>query len=76
MTVGDLCAAHIGVRLRFTPPPSDAPAETFDGVMTRVQHNAPSVDYLGQDVPAQTLLSFESWSGPLDPSWPIEIVED
>lgn len=77
LTVGDLCASHIGVTMRLTPPPDlSGHAETFVDVMARVQHNAPSVDPLGEPVAAQTLLAFGAWSGPLDPSWPIEIVED
>lgn len=76
ITVGDLSAAHVGVRFEFTPPPNlSGHAETLVGEMTRVQHNAPTLNHEGQSVPAQTLLVFGPWSGPLDPTHPIKIVE-
>lgn len=74
LTVGDLCAAHLGQTLTITVPAGLGGAlETYTDALTRVQHDGPHPRPDGIDQPAQTLVVIGSWSGPLDPTHPVEV---
>lgn len=70
MTAGDLTHAHVGslvsltVDVATTQPWGETVTETrtITGDVIRVQHNA-----------GETLLVLTSWSGALDPAYPITI---
>ena len=67
LTVGDLCAAHLGQALTITVPAGLGGAtETYTDALARVQHD-------GAGQPARTLVVIGSWSGPLDPTHPVEV---
>lgn len=72
LTVGDLTAAHLGETFTL-----DAPEGLWGGdnpvtaILNRVQHNGPTVDPLGGERPAQTLLSLGPCGVALPPTHPI-----
>ena len=72
LTVGDLSADHLGCTVALDVP-FDGGTEPHVGLLLRVQHNAPTPTDVGTLDPAQTLLVVDSWSGPLDPTHPVEV---
>lgn len=68
LTAGDLSAAHLGSVLTLTPPGE----EPVTGELYRVQHNTAAVDFYGNTVPPQALVVIGPWSGPLDPTHPVQ----
>lgn len=74
LTAGDLTAAYLGRVVTLTIPDGLASEPLqVTGLLARVQHDGPGVDYVGAPTPAQTLIATSAWSGPLDPTHPITV---
>ncbi|WP_346007301.1 hypothetical protein [Janibacter terrae] len=74
ITVGELCATHLGQTLTITAPVGlNGATETFTDTLARVQHDGPHDPPEGDRTPARTLVAVGSWSGPLDPTHPVEV---
>lgn len=72
LTVGDLCATHLGRPVTAVVPVGEA-TETISGTLARVQHDGPHNPPEGDAMAAQTLVVVGPWSGPLDPDHPVEV---